>query len=391
MVYYHDDAINRLDNEIRRQQSYYESIFDSLMDMVRVIDRNNVVKMINKSMAQKLGNITGRKCYEIMGCKGVCANCISDRAIRFKKSFSKIEVLNGRYYSIISSPIYDYAGRVEAAVEVFRDITKEKKLHDKLLKQNQIMQRDIHYAGKIQKSFLPTVYPNNEKVSFYGKFIPCQRVGGDLYDVFKLGKYHIGMLVADVAGHGVAAAMVAVFLKETLRSIINCERLGNEGVTALKPSDILNTLSRRFDGVDLDDESYITVLYGVLDLRNNTLTMANAGHNCLPILYNDYVVKNLLVKGPPISRYLDSYPYEDSKFHLNKGDNILLYTDGLIETRNTDNPLYFYGEERLINTIKNNSRLRGKDMIDAILKDVEAHCPQHMRNDDIAMLTVNML
>ena len=119
--------------------------------------------------------------------------------------------------------------------------------------------------------------------------------------------------------------------------------------------------------------------------------MANAGHNCLPILYNDYVVKNLLVKGPPISRYLDSYPYEDSKFHLNKGDNILLYTDGLIETRNTDNPLYFYGEERLINTIKNNSRLRGKDMIDAILKDVEAHCPQHMRNDDIAMLTVNML
>ncbi|MGI6113874.1 MAG: SpoIIE family protein phosphatase [Mahellales bacterium] len=390
MMYYHN-VFNQLNNGAKQQQSYYESIFDSLMDMVRVIDRDNIVQMINESMAQKLGNITGRKCYEILGCKGVCPNCISDKAIKFKKPYRKIEVLNGRFYSIISSPIYNYDGSVDAAVEVFRDITEERKLHDQIIRQNQIMQRDIDYAGKIQKSFLPTAYPNNERVSFFGRYIPCQEVGGDLYDVFQLDRHHIAMLVADVAGHGVAAAMVAVFLKEAVRSIAKGMPRGNEGVIELKPSDVLNSLYKRFNSIDLDSSSYITILYGILDLRDNTLTMANAGHNCLPILYNGSVLKDLFVKGPPINRYLGSYPYKETKFHLNKGDNILFYTDGLIEIRNTRNHFHLHGEEHLKNFIKHNSHLKGKDIIDTILKEVESYCPQQLRSDDIAMLTVSML
>lgn len=295
-------------------------ILDGMHDWVRVVDRNNSVIFMNRSMEEGMGieDLAGKKCYELMGQSAPCENCITGMAIAEGKTHKKEEVYNNRTYSVMSSPIVADDGSINYAVEVLRDITKEKELETRILKQNLKLQQDLDMARKLQKQFLPRniQFPG---VDFAYLYNPCDDLSGDMINIFQIDRDHIGLYIADVSGHGVSASMLTVFLISILRR------------KAYSPARALYRLFKQFNAGDFDKNSYITVFYAIYNTRTHLLSFSNAGHNCVPIISGADGIRRLSQPGIPISNWLDMPHYNDATTYLNPGERLFLYTDGVTD------------------------------------------------------------
>lgn len=331
------DSIDKID--ISSDKSFIKDIINGMYDWVRVIDKDNNILFLNSAMASGIGSHPiGSKCYSALGKSSPCENCVSRRAIFDGKSHEKEEIIGDRVYSVMSSPLMGKTGEIIAAVEVLRDITEMKKLQEKISSQNRKLQGDLAAAKTLQYNLLPWNY-NNNRLAFSFKYYPCEALGGDFLDIFSIDEEHIGIYIADVSGHGVSASMLTVFL----RSVIDKK--------SLSPSVTLEKLYRDFNSGNILNDLYITVFYAVIDLKNHTITFSNAGHNVIPILFNQDKLELLSSPGIPISDWLPSPQYQDKSLPFHIGDRLFLYTDGLVELKNEQNEQY--GEDRLLSTLLN--------------------------------------
>jgi len=131
-------------------------VLESMADWVRMVDYDGTVLYANEAMKRALGaDLIGKKCYETTGKNDRCNFCISKRSIINNEVVQKEEIINGRYYSVISSPVKDMDGNIIGAVEVLRDVTRERKLELELIEKNTMMINDIKFAEKIQRKILP--------------------------------------------------------------------------------------------------------------------------------------------------------------------------------------------------------------------------------------------
>jgi len=295
-------------------------ILDGMDDWVRVVDRNNSVIFINRSMERDLGvyDLAGKKCYELMGCGRPCENCITDKAVFEGKSFKKEEVFNNRIFSVMCSPIIADDGNIYYAVEVLRDITKEKELEREIIKQNLKLQHDLEMAKKLQMQLLP----RDVKLPFLDfsyMYQPCDDLSGDMVNIFQIDKERVGIYIADVSGHGVSASMLTIFIISTLNK------------KTYSPARALYRLFRQYNLGDFDKDSYITIFYGIYNTRTHVFTYSNAGHNCAPVIIGKNGVKRLYMPSIPISNWVDDPRYYDSTVHIKTGDRLFLYTDGVTD------------------------------------------------------------
>jgi len=292
-------------------------ILDGMHDWVRVVDRDNSVIFMNRSMEESLEfeDLAGKKCYELMGRKYPCDNCITRKAVFDGRSYRKQEVFGDRTFSIMSSPIVADDGTIHYAVEVLRDITKEKELENRIVKQNLKLQQDLEMARKLQMQLLPRGL-QVQGLDFSYLYHPCDDLSGDMVNLFQIDKEHVGFYIADVSGHGVSASMLTVFLISILSRRTH------------SPSRALYRLFKQYNAGDFDKSSYITVFYAIYNLRTHLLSYSNAGHNCIPIICGPEGVKKLYKPGIPISNWLDKPEYTDASVCLNPGERLFLYTDG---------------------------------------------------------------
>jgi len=316
------------------QSRFIKDIIDGMYDWVRVLDRDNNIIYINKAMAEGLGDYPiGKKCYNVLGKDEPCENCISRQAVFKGHPHEKEEIINGRTFSVMSSPVKDESGNIVAVVEVLRDITHMKQLYMKILQQNEKLQSDLNIARKLQCSLLPKELLK-DKIDFAFLYRPCEALGGDFLDIFEVDRNHIGIYIADVSGHGVSASMLTIFLRSSIDK------------RTLSPAEALKKLYREFNHQDFAKDLYITVFYAIIDLENGKMVYSNAGHNVSPIVFNKERFEVLRVPGIPISNWVESAEYTDISTTLQKGDRLFLYTDGIIELRNKSNEQF--GEERLL-------------------------------------------
>lgn len=308
-----------------------------MYDWVRVVDLDNNILYMNRAMMEDLGISTlGKKCYELLGRSEPCMNCISRQAILDGTSGEKEEEINGRTFSVMSSPLRNADGKVIAAVEVLRETTQLKKLYDKTQEQNRILKKDLEMARKLQSSLLPGPI-NDMRAELSLIYMPCGALGGDFVDVFYIDGSRIGIYIADVSGHGVKASLLTVFLRSALDKKL------------LSPSAALEELYREFNRSRLDDELYISVFYAIVDLDNRTLLYSNAGLNVAPVVYSENRFELLRMPGIPISSWMKKPDYKDGSLDLMPGDKLFLYTDGILEMRNSENEQF--GEERLVDIL----------------------------------------
>lgn len=359
----------------RRYSALNYNVLESMADWVRVVDKRGIILYANSAMEKALGQpLVGSLCYQSNCQDKRCEFCISTRSIVTGETIQKEELINGRYYSIKSSPVQDENGENYAAVEVFRDITRERKLELELIDRNKKMRRDLQFAKIIQERILPKKgVIENINIDYIYK--ASEMLSGDMFDIFHIDEENIGMYISDVAGHGIGASIMTMFIRQTMRGI-------KEEI--LSPALALTELHRRFQLLDLESDKYFTIFYGVYNKVTNEFRYANAGHNCLPIKFNDAGYELLNISGYPISQLFEEIIYKEKKVKLCKCERILFYTDGITEA--TDHNGQEFGVEGILSTIESNPS--------NILEEIEDKFIYHSwgeQDDDYALVLMEVI
>ena len=196
---------------------------------------------------------------------------------------------------------------------------------------NQKLLDDLEYARDIQKAMLPDKLPKIGQVTFEARYYPAERVSGDFYNIFRLDDDRIGMYIGDVSGHGVPAAMLTVFLNQSIKTTRESDGSRFE---VIGPANVLENLYDSYNKVNFKDEVYILVLYAIYNIKTGVLTYSSAGMNAKPLVVkSDGKVMEIDIAGLPICKLMDISPadYTDGSIGLEAGDRVFFYTDGLVE------------------------------------------------------------
>lgn len=369
------EELNHVDKKLEEYGMLNYHVLEGMADWVRVIDKDGTIIYANKTMKEELGNqIVGMKCHKAIKKEEPCSFCITERSINTGEIVQKEEKILGRYFSVKSSPVTNSDGIVFAAVEVFRDVTRERRLELELIERNKKMSKDLIFAKKIQEKILPNKGAL-DNISIDYIYRPSEMLSGDIFDFFHLDDENIGIYIADVSGHGVAAAIMTMFVRQTMRSIKDSK---------LSPADALTELHYRFNSLGLEVDKYITIFCGLFNKSTYEFKYSNAGHHCVPIKYNDNGIEMLEVKGYPIFSLFDRIEYNESKIQLKKEDKILLFTDGIIEAKDKDGKEFGIGS--ILNIVNNHK--------DGILKEIEDKIISNSwgeLQDDIAVVLMELI
>src|ERR1700689_1749250 len=196
-------------------------------------------------------------------------------------------------------------------------------VREQLAQQLFSIQKELETARLIQLSILPSEIPKLQGLDIAARYLPMTAVAGDFYDFIVVDEKHIGILVADVSGHGMPAALIASMLKIALSA---------QGAHAAEPAQVLSGLNQALCGKF--QHHYVTASYLFVDMRKRTLTYAGAGHP--PLLLWDGSskrVRDVAENGLFLGRFPFA-TYSSVELPLNAGDRALLYTDGIPETTN---------------------------------------------------------
>lgn len=240
--------------------------------------------------------------------------------------------------------------------------------------QNVAMEEDLSIASKMQQCMLPQTLPNQPSLDVYAKLIPSKYVGGDIYH-YSLKKNKLFFCIGDVCGKGVQAS----FFMTTIAS----------QYAALKAisDDPAKILKRINDEMSITNEQcmFCTMFAGVLDFENGYLDYCNAGHN-LPLIYTANGVEWLPGTDDGIIGVNPDASFHTKRITFEKGNSILLYTDGITEAVNNANMLF--GDNATLEAFKNCAGKTAKETIGYIHQQVKSHTAGTPQTDDITMLCV---
>jgi serine phosphatase RsbU (regulator of sigma subunit) len=241
--------------------------------------------------------------------------------------------------------------------------------------QNKKMINELEMAGRLQKSLLPNIYENMNGVSISSKYIPSIHIGGDLYDVMDLGQGLTGFIIADVSGHGVAAALVSSMFKMSFHNLAS---------NVASPKILFHMLNQELKQILTED--YITSFYVLTDAVNNAITFTNAGHPA-PLLYKKRTGKimELDTSGFFLGMFDEGAYEEKTVTNIENGDALLLYTDCIIETENSE--MVPFGMERLKKSFARAiEETHGQEVIDYIEAEVRVYNSRENFDDDFTVL-----
>lgn len=247
------------------------------------------------------------------------------------------------------------------------------KLHEELLKR-QRLEQDLHLAERIQQSFLPRRLPDVEGYTFSARYDPAFEVGGDFYDFIQLPGGRIGVVIGDVSGKGIGAALYMARLTRDIRFFALAEP---------DPAQVLAALNRAVGDIGQDD-IFVTLLYLVLDPTQHRIAMANAGH--MPAVIRRAHPSELQVRetisGLPLG-VLPEADYQTDEVELVPGDTVLLFTDGLVEAMSPSREMF--GMDRLKEVVRAGPTT-ASTVLEHIVRTVQGHVAEAPQFDDTTVL-----
>ena len=240
---------------------------------------------------------------------------------------------------------------------------------------------ELEDARQIQQSLLPKEPPQMEGFEMAGTSIPAREVSGDFYNYLPLG-HNVGVVVADVTGKSVKAAMVAAMTSGMLNTAIEVQQ-----DLWSSPSTMLGELNTRLKP-HLVRGMYTAMSLGVLHAGDNRLVFSNSGMP-YPIVKGGDEVWELEVSGLPLG-LMDGVEYDELSVDLKAGDFVLFYSDGLIEAVNEAEEMY--QTERLLEVLRQSKPdLSAQEMVDLIIRDVQAFVGNVESYDDITIVVVRVI
>ncbi|TKJ35090.1 hypothetical protein CEE39_01380 [bacterium (candidate division B38) B3_B38] len=240
------------------------------------------------------------------------------------------------------------------------------------------MEKELELAATIQRNLLPLKTPEIEGFDISALNTPCRQVGGDYYDFIELNPDHFGIAIADVSGKGTPAALLVSALHGTLHAY-------SEENYSLPQ--LMSRIARAIYRSSLA-EGFITFFYGILDPKKRTLTSVNAGHNYPILLRADDKIHNLREGGLCLG-IMEESTYQQESTTLQKGDILVMYTDGLTEAMNPQEDEF--GTQRLEEVVQKNRHLPASDIIEAVIQQLKSWSRGIPPFDDLTLVLLKVL
>ena len=238
---------------------------------------------------------------------------------------------------------------------------------------------DLRLASEIQSSALPHTSLSDsvdKKYDLYASMTPAKDIGGDFYDYFLVDDDHLAMVIADVSGKGVPAALFMMVAKALIK---------NQLMTGLTPAEAMTNVNVQLCENN-ESGMFVTVWAAVLEISTGRGIACNAGHEHPAIRRSDGSFELLKYKHNMFAGVMDKAKYQNREFEMNPGDCLFVYTDGIIEAKNTSGEMF--GEERLIDALNQIPDAEPKELLDNVQKAIALFTEDVPQFDDITMLSV---
>jgi sigma-B regulation protein RsbU (phosphoserine phosphatase) len=238
---------------------------------------------------------------------------------------------------------------------------------------------ELDVAKRIQAGMLPNIFPpfpHRDEFELYALMEPAKEVGGDFYDFFLVDENTLAVVMADVSGKGIPAALFMVISKTVIKNTVQ---------TGQSPAEVFNIVNKMLlEGNETN--MFVTAILGYLDIPTGKFSFANAGHNPPIIKKAGAKFEWLKVKPNLFLAGTETTTYVQHEVVLNPGDEILLYTDGVTEA--TNNSLEFYGDPQLLVAANSKQNLSPRELIAHVKKDLDDFTKGAEQADDITMLAI---
>jgi serine phosphatase RsbU (regulator of sigma subunit) len=267
--------------------------------------------------------------------------------------------------------ITDELTKVNASL--VKETERLKATRDELDAKNKKMTEELALANIIQNSFLPKEFPRDVPMNFSHKYIPHEYIGGDFFEILPIDERHLGVLIADVSGHGVSSALITAMLKSTfLHAAEGC----------LSPGAVLKKINTEFTRV-MRNEHYITAFYSIVDTETFELRYAAAGHPRQIVLRRNGAVEPVGANGFFLGMF-ESTVYDEKSTGLEPGDRLVCFTDGLIEC--PDSAGRHFGQDNLTRVLESHAAEDIETLSKNLIVELIAFMAESRFPDDVTLL-----
>lgn len=240
---------------------------------------------------------------------------------------------------------------------------------------------ELDIATRIQASMLPSIYPafpDRKEFDIYATMEPAKEVGGDFYDYYMIDDDHLGIVMADVSGKGVPAALFMMMSK-----II----ISNYAHMHLSPSEVLRRTNDSICENNAED-MFVTVWFGILEISTGHIVAGNAGHEYPMIRKKNGLFEILEDKHDFVIGAMEGMPYSEYEFDLEKGGTLFLYTDGCPEATNNDDELF--DTDRMLEALNKNPDADTMELLNNMKDAVDGFVKDAAQFDDLTMLAIKL-
>ena len=233
---------------------------------------------------------------------------------------------------------------------------------------------ELNVATNIQAAMLPHKFPERDDFVIYASMDPAKEVGGDFYDFFMIDDDHLAMVMADVSGKGVPAALFMVIAKTLIKNIAK---------TGVGPAEVLSRVNKQLCESN-DEEMFVTVWLGILELSTGRGISANAGHEHPAFKKAGGQYELVIYKHSPAVAIMEGLSFNEREFEMKPGDTLFVYTDGVPEASDKDNVLF--GTDRMIEVLNVAPEATPAHVLGSMRTALDDFVGQAPQFDDITML-----
>ena len=241
---------------------------------------------------------------------------------------------------------------------------------------------ELDLASKIQAAMIPSIFPpfpERKEFSIYASMTPAKEVGGDFYDFFLIDDDHLGIVMADVSGKGIPAALLMMVTKIIVK---------NYTLMHNSPSKVLELVNNQICSNN-QAEMFVTVWLGILTISEGRVVASNAGHEYPIIKKGSGSFEVLKDKHGFVIGGLEDSKYTEYEFFLGKGDTLFVYTDGLLESTNSSEELF--GMDRILEHLNITKDANPEMILDHMKNAVKGFVGEAQQFDDLTMLAIKLL
>ena len=233
---------------------------------------------------------------------------------------------------------------------------------------------ELNVAAHIQEDTLPREFPERREFDLYATMDPAREVGGDFYDFFMVDDDHIALVMADVSGKGIPAALFMMVSKMLIKNAI---------LSGMTPSEALERVNDQL----LEHNNtglFVTVWLAVIDLRTGRGVAANAGHMHPVLRRADGAYDLVKYRHSPAVATIEGIPFKEHEFEIYPGDSLFVYTDGVTEATNADEELF--GEDRMLDSLNGSANVSPEGLLGDVKDSIDAFVGDAPQFDDITMM-----